>query len=120
MFGRRLLPNRIRSSHLILGQFNRQGTFTYAGFCGTGLSETTRAVLLEELQGTRRKTCPFRAVPDLRDDFRELPDTPPQWVRPTVVVQVECRQRLKDGPRHAALKGVRPDKRPRLIRVRSK
>lgn len=38
----------------------------------------------------RRKTCPFRSVPDLRDDFRELPDTPPQWVRPTVV-EVEYR-----------------------------
>jgi ATP-dependent DNA ligase len=55
-------------------------------------------------------------VPELRDDFRELPDTPPQWVRPTVVVQVEYRQRLRDGLRHAALKGIRPDKKPRTIR----
>ena len=60
--------------------------------------------------------CPFRTVPDLRADFRELPDSPPQWVRPTVVVQVEYRQRLQDGLRHAALKGIRPDKRPGLIR----
>jgi ATP-dependent DNA ligase len=64
----------------------------------------------------RRKTCPFGAVSDLRDDFRELPKTPPVWVRPTVVVEVEYRQRLKGGLRHAALKGIRPDKRPRLIR----
>lgn len=55
-------------------------------------------------------------VPDLRDDFREIPDTPPQWVRPTVIVQVEHRQRLRDGLRHAALKGIRPDKRLRLVR----
>jgi len=55
-------------------------------------------------------------VPDLRDDFRELPDTPPQWVRPALVVEVEYRQRLEDGLRHAALKGIRPDKKPGMIR----
>jgi hypothetical protein len=32
------------------------------------------------------------------------------------IAEVEYRQRLGDGPRHAALKGIRPDKRPRLIR----
>ena len=73
----------------------------------------TRAVLLEELRAIRRKTCPFRTVPDLRDNFRELSDVPPQWVRPAVVVEVEYRQRLNGGLRHAALKGIRPDKRPR-------
>jgi len=73
-------------------------------------------VLLEELRATSQKTCPFRTLPDLRDDFRELPDTPPQWVRPTLVVEVEYRQRLRDGLRHAALKGLRPEKKPGLIR----
>jgi ATP-dependent DNA ligase len=63
-----------------------------------------------------RKTCPFPTAPVLRDDFRELPDTPPQWVKPGMAVEVEYRQRLKDGLRHAALKGLRPDKRPGLIR----
>ena len=71
---------------------------------------------MDELRATRRKTCLFRTAPDLRDDFRELPDAPPQWVRPAVAVEVEDRQRLKGGLRHAALKGIRPDKRPRLIR----
>lgn len=31
-------------------------------------------------------------------------------------VEVEYRQRLKDGLRHAALKGLRPEKKPGLIR----
>jgi hypothetical protein len=31
-------------------------------------------------------------------------------------MEVEYRQRLRDGLRHAALKGVRPDKRPGLVR----
>lgn len=61
------LPSVRGFGTLILGQFNREGNFVYAGSCGSGLSETTRAVILEELQATRRKTCPFRAVPDLRD-----------------------------------------------------
>jgi bifunctional non-homologous end joining protein LigD len=108
------LPSARGFSTLILGQFNREGNFAYAGFCGTGLSEATRAVLLEELRATRRKTSPFRTVPDLRDDFRQLPDTPPQWVRPAVVVEVEYRQRLKDGLRHAALKGIRRDVLPEI------
>ena len=45
---------------------------------------------------------------------QEQPVVPPVWVRPTV--EVEYRQRLRDGLRHAALEGIRPDKRPRLIR----
>jgi len=36
-------------------------------------------------------------------------------VRPTLVVEVEYRQRLQGGLRHAALKGIRPDKKPRVI-----
>jgi len=33
-----------------------------------------------------------------------------------IVVEVEYQQRLKDGLRHAALKGLRPEKKPGLIR----
>ena len=82
----------------------------------TGLSQDTRAVILEELKATHRKTCPFSKPPVLHDDFHEVPDIPPQWVKPSMVVEVEYRQRLKDGLRHAALKGLRPDKKPGLIR----
>ncbi len=110
------LPSPRGFSTLILGQCGREGKFVYAGFCGTGLSDDTRAVIFEELKSTRRKTCPFPRALVLRDDFREAPDTPPQWVRPTLVVEVEYRQRLKDGLRHAALKGLRPEKKPGLIR----
>jgi bifunctional non-homologous end joining protein LigD len=110
------LPSPRGFSTLILGQHDSDGNFVYAGFCGTGLSEDTRAVILEELKAIRRKICPFPTVPILRDDFRDLPDTTLQWVRPSLVVQVEYRQRLKDGLRHAALKGLRPEKKPGLIR----
>jgi bifunctional non-homologous end joining protein LigD len=110
------LPSPRGFSTLILGQYNREGNFAYVGFCGNGLSEDTRAAILEELRASQRKTCPFRTVPDLRDDFRELPNTPPQWVLPSLVVEVEYRQRLRDGLRHAALKGMKPDKKLGPIR----
>ena len=54
--------------------------------------------------------------PNRRDDFRYLPDVvPPVWLRPTVLAEVEYRQQLRDGLRHAALKDVRPDRRPRAL-----
>jgi bifunctional non-homologous end joining protein LigD len=87
------------------------------GFCGNGLSDNARALILEELQAMRRKTCPFSTVPVLRDHFRELPDVPPQWFRPLLVVEVEYRQRTPDGLRHAALKGVRHDNSTASIRL---
>ena len=110
------IPGARGFSTLVLGECDRAGDFVYAGFCGTGLSEETRAVMFEELKAAQPKTCPFRAVPVLRDDFREVPKAPPVWVRPSLVVQVEYRQRLRDGLRHASLKALRPDKKPGVIR----
>jgi bifunctional non-homologous end joining protein LigD len=110
------LPSARGFRNLILGQHDGEGQFVYAGFCATGLSEKARAGILADLQVSRRKSCPFRMAPILRDNFGELPETRPQWVRPTIVVEVEYRQRLKEGLRPAALKGLRPDKRPGLIR----
>jgi len=40
----------------------------------------------------------------------------PQWVLHTIVGEIEYPQRVKGGLRHASLMGIRPDKRPRLIR----
>ncbi len=104
-------------SSLILGQYDREGRLIYSGLVGTGLSNETRLVILRDLQATQRKTCPFASLPNLRDHFGDLrTDLPPHWVRPSLVVEVEYRQRLKDGLRHAALKGIRPEKKPGLIR----
>ena len=108
-------PNHL--STLIVGQHDREGRLVYSGMVGTGLSDETRLVILRELQAIQRKSCPFSPVPELRDHFGELcTNLPPHWVRPTLVVEVEYRQRLKDGLRHAALKGLRPEKKPGLIR----
>jgi ATP-dependent DNA ligase len=108
------LPSRGFST-LILGRYDSGRKFVCAGFCVTGLSEDTRAVIFEELKATRRKTCPFRTVPVLRDHFHELPDIPPERVRPAVVVEVEYRQRNGAALRHAELKGIRPDQPARQV-----
>lgn len=110
------IPKGHEFSTLLLGQYDRAGNFVYAGLCGTGLSEDTRAVTFEELKATHRKTCPFRTVPVLRDDFRDFPEQPPVWVRPRIVVEVEYRQRLQQTLRHAALKALRLDKEAGVIR----
>ena len=110
------VPSPRGFSTLVLGQHDRQGKLVYAGFCGTGLSEDARAIVLEALRATHRKTCPFPTVPTLRDGFTGPREGPPQWVRPRLVVEVEYRQRLEDGLRHAVLKGLRPEKTRGAIR----
>ena len=102
-----LAPTPDHLSTLIVGQYDRGGKLRYAGLVGTGLPEETRRVILRELQATRRKTSPFSPVPILRDHFGELrTDLPPQWVKPTLVVDVQFRERKSDGLRHA--EGIAP------------
>ena len=55
------LPGPRQWRTLILGQYDREGKFVYAGICGTGLSADTRAVIFEELKATHR-TSPSVAV----------------------------------------------------------
>ena len=100
-----------------MGQYDREGNLAYAGLVGTGLSNEMRIVIFRELEAHQRKTCPFSTLPDLRDHFRDLRSHLPLfWVKPPLVVEVEYRQRQKDRLRHATLKGVRPEKKPGVIR----
>ncbi len=102
-----------RLSSIVVGQYGRDGRLAYTGLVGTGLSASLRRGILAQLRSLERKRCPFVPVPKLRDPFGELRnDVPPRWVKPQMVVEVEFPQRTPDGLRHAALKGVRPDKSP--------
>jgi hypothetical protein len=69
-------------------------------------------LIFEDLKAAQRKTCPFRMVPVLRDEFRRLPDTTPCGFGRRLSSKSKYRQRLEDRLRHAALKGIRPDKKP--------
>jgi ATP-dependent DNA ligase len=76
----------------------------YAGLAGSGLSLDKRKVIFEELKATRTDKSPFTPVPTLSDHRGELhTDLPPHWMKPTLVVEVEYRERLTDGP---AARGV--------------
>ena len=57
-------------------------------------------MLLAQLHALKRKTCPYAPVPVLCDHFRELrTDLPPQWVKPTLVVQIDTSPRKsRDNP----------------------
>ena len=52
------LPSPRGFSTLILGQFNREGNFAYAGFCGTGLSDTTPRGALGRIEGHTPEDVP--------------------------------------------------------------
>lgn len=67
-------------------------------------------------KATQRKTYPLRRPAGCAGQFSRIAGPLPQWLRPTLVVEVDYRQRLKGGLRHAALKGIGPDKKPDLIR----
>jgi hypothetical protein len=55
-------------------------------------------------------------LPGLRDEFPELPDTPPRCVRRTLIVEVEYGQRPRGELHQRELEAVRPNWRSRLIR----
>ena len=112
-------PNRL--STLILGQYDGKGKLIYAGLAGSGLPLDTRRVILEELKAAQTDKCQFTPVPILRDHWGGLrTDLPPHWVKPTLVVDVEYRERLADGLRHPSLKAIRTDKQPRDVRLSGK
>jgi len=107
-----------RPSTLVLGQYDRAGKLIYAGLAGSGLSLDIRKAVLEQLKATKVEKCPFTPALTLRDHWSELrTDLPPHWVKPTLVVWVDYRERLADGPRHPSLKDVRADKEPREVRL---
>jgi len=107
-------PSRL--STLILGQYDGKRALVYAGLVGSGLATEIRRVIFEELKATGTKTCPFALVPTLRSHWGGVrTDLSPHWVKPTLVVEVEYRERLEDGLRHAALKSLRPDRDPKQV-----
>ncbi len=112
-----LAPSPDHLSTLIVGQFDRAGKLRYAGLVGTGLSGETRRVILRELLATGCKTSPF--VPPRRCAIISAscgPTSPPRLVRPSIVIDVEYKQRTRDGLRHAVLRGIRRDKRAREVK----
>ena len=92
---------------LLLGAHDEQGQLRYLGHVGTGFTDAMLRELLAQLQPLRRPDSPFdEPVPP--EDARKA-----HWVHPQLVGEVVYRTLTHDGRlRHAAWRGLRPDRNP--------
>lgn len=92
---------------LLLGAYDGDGRLRFLGHVGTGFTGAMLTDLLARLQPLRRPDSPFdEDVP--REHARRA-----QWVHPRLVGEVVFRMRTTDGRlRHAAWRGLRPDRDP--------
>lgn len=95
---------------LLLGAHDRQGRLRFLGHVGTGFTEAMLTDLLTALEPLSRPASPFdEEVP--REHSRRA-----RWVEPALVGEVEYRTLTPDGRlRHAAWRGLRPDKLPEEV-----
>ncbi|MCK0538005.1 DNA ligase D [Alcanivorax quisquiliarum] len=98
-------PNGQRDAFgaLLLGAWNAQGQFVYAGRVGTGFSRKQLKSLHTRLSKFQIPKSPFLATP---------PDSKgATWVTPALVVEVAYAERTRDGVlRHPSFRGVREDR----------
>ena len=95
---------------LLLGAHDRSGHLRYLGNVGTGFTGSALRVLLTELEPLERPGSPFdEDVP--REHARGV-----TWVAPTLVGEVVYRTLTGDRRlRHAAWRGLRPDRDPEEV-----
>ncbi|GAA1322285.1 non-homologous end-joining DNA ligase [Pseudonocardia xinjiangensis] len=97
---------------LLLGAYDEDERLRYLGHVGTGFTETALRHLLGELGPRQQPASPFdEEVP--REEARKA-----RWVRPELVGEVVYRVLTAEGRlRHAAWRGLRPDKAPEEARL---
>jgi bifunctional non-homologous end joining protein LigD len=97
---------------LLLGAYDDDGMLRYLGHVGTGFTEAALQHLLGELRPRERPSSPFdEEVP--RNEARKA-----RWVHPQLVGEVVYRVLTAEGRlRHAAWRGLRPDKTPEEARL---
>jgi bifunctional non-homologous end joining protein LigD len=96
---------------LLLGYYDQDGTFQYAGAVGTGFNNKSSAEMVKRLKPLKAGEMPFHEATELRRFRAEV-----QWVKPQVVVEAEYRRWPSGGlMQQAAYKGVRTDKPARDV-----
>lgn len=103
--------SRVGLGALLIGYYNAERHFIYAGKVGTGFSGKTLEDLHERLRPLARKTSPFEQRLSAGGPARTA-----HWVEPQLVAQVEFSNWTDDGLlRHPSFQGLREDKRAATV-----
>ncbi len=95
---------------LLVGVYDDEGRFVYAGHVGTGFTEAELTRLMKSLRELEVPRCPFDVPPPATNET-------PHWVRPSLVVQVRFTEWTDDNKlRHPAYLGLRDDVDPTGVR----
>jgi len=96
-------------SSLLLGYFNNNGEFIFAGHVGSGFDEESLSLIKERLDTLRIDRCPFNELPPL--------NAPTTWVKPELIVEVKFTEWTQDKRLRAPVFiRLRDDKSPSEIR----
>ncbi|MCC6797294.1 MAG: DNA ligase D [Candidatus Hydrogenedentes bacterium] len=102
-------PSGSRSAFgaLLLGYYNAEGDFVYAGRVGTGFTEKSLRSVAKLMKPLIRKQSAF-ASPPIGALARGV-----HWLEPKLVCEVEFTEWTQEGQlRHPSFKGIRDDKKP--------
>jgi DNA ligase D-like protein (predicted ligase) len=100
--------SRVGFGALLLGYYQADGGFRYAGKVGTGWDTKTLRALRSRLDGLRQDRSPFAGEVHERGVAH--------WVRPEFVAEIGFTEWTRDGMlRHPRYLGMREDKRPREV-----
>lgn len=94
---------------LLLGYYDKDANFIYAGHTGGGFTRKLLAEMHTLLTPLERKSSPFSTTPKTNEK--------PHWVKPAVVVEVKFNEWTRDGKlRQPIFLGIRDDKDATAVR----
>ena len=93
---------------ILLGYYDADGQFVYAGHTGTGFTQASLLDMYRKLRRIERRTSPFTTTPRTNET--------PHWTRPSIVVEIKFNEWTADGRlRQPVYVGMRDDKSPREV-----
>jgi bifunctional non-homologous end joining protein LigD len=103
---------------VIVGYYDK-GKLLYAGKVRAGFVPHVRWELMEKMKALKTETCPFGNLPEKKRTQWALTKNEMlkcQWLKPTLVAQIEFTEWTPDGHlRHASFLGLRDDKEAREV-----
>ncbi|MBN2366634.1 MAG: ATP-dependent DNA ligase, partial [Calditrichaeota bacterium] len=97
---------RLGFGALLIGYYDDDQNFRYAGKVGTGFDDETLKKLKGKMENRERKTCPFQ-------NEQEISREETHWVTPALVAEIGFTEWTEDNKlRHPRYLGLRRDKDP--------